>query len=101
VLGDIVNPYHSSGMRLMEAVGFGVSKAAALADLAAQRDVTPVEVVAFGDMPNDLPMLAYAGTSYAVCDAHPEVLAAVRHVIGGPDKDGVAVVLEQLFPTRA
>ena len=33
------------------------------------------EVVAFGDMPNDLAMLAWAGTSYAMANAHPSVLA--------------------------
>jgi len=68
---------------------------------AAQRGISPVEVVVFGDMPNDMSMLAYAGAPYAVNNAHPDVLAAVRQVIGGNDDDGVAVVLEQLFPTKS
>ena len=41
---------------------------------------TPADVVAFGDMPNDLPMLEWAGTSCAMADAHPTVLAAADHV---------------------
>ncbi len=49
-------------------------------------------VIAFGDMPNDLPLLAWAGTSCAVANAHPAVLAAATHVIGSNDEDGVADV---------
>jgi hydroxymethylpyrimidine pyrophosphatase-like HAD family hydrolase len=56
------------------------------------------EVVAFGDMPNDVPMLTWAGTSYAMANAHPDVLAAVTHTTGRNDDDGVAMVLERLFP---
>jgi len=99
-LAGVVTAYHANGQRLVEAVGIGVSKAAALARLAAQRDIRPADVVAFGDMPNDLPMLAWAGVSYAVANAHPAVLAAVGQVIGGHDEDGVAVVVERLFPAR-
>jgi HAD superfamily hydrolase (TIGR01484 family) len=97
-LAGFVNAYHSNGLRLVEAIATGVSKASALADLAAARGIEPAEVVAFGDMPNDLPMLAWAGTSYAVANAHRDVLAAVDHVIGANDSDGVAEVLERLFP---
>ena len=96
-LSGLVNVYHSNGLRLVEAIATGVSKASALADLAARRGLTPADVVAFGDMPNDLPMLAWAGTSYAVANAHPDVLAAVDHVIGAVDDDGVAEVLETLY----
>jgi hydroxymethylpyrimidine pyrophosphatase-like HAD family hydrolase len=49
-------------------------------------------------MPNDLPMLAWAGTSYAVANAHPLVLAAVTHRTSRNDDDGVAQILERLFP---
>ena len=96
-LDGLVNVYHSNGTRLIEAVAPGVSKASALADLAAAHGIDRTEAVAFGDMPNDLPMMAWAGTSYAVANAHPDVLAAVDHVIGGHDQDGVAAVLELLF----
>ncbi|GAB3864651.1 Cof-type HAD-IIB family hydrolase [Dactylosporangium cerinum] len=98
VLAGIVTVYHSNGIRLIEATAAGVSKASALADLAARGDIDPADAVAFGDMPNDLPMLAWAGTSYGVANAHPDVLAAVDRVIGANDDDGVAEVLEQLFP---
>jgi Cof subfamily protein (haloacid dehalogenase superfamily) len=98
VVGDLVSVYHSNGLRLVEAIATGVSKASALADLAERAGIDPAEAVAFGDMPNDLPLLAWAGTSYAVANAHPDVLAAADQVAGPVDEDGVAAVLEELFP---
>lgn len=77
----------------------GVSKAFALEALARQHGVSPGAVVAFGDMPNDLPMLAWAGTSVAPANAHPDVLAVVDHVTEDCDQDGVAVFLEQVLST--
>jgi hydroxymethylpyrimidine pyrophosphatase-like HAD family hydrolase len=53
--------------------------------------------VAFGDMPNDLPMIVWAGTSFAVANAHPEVRAAADQVCPTNDEDGVAQVLERLL----
>lgn len=74
----------------------GVSKAAALADLCTQWSIDRGEVVAVGDAPNDLPMLAWAGSAYAVANAHPEVLAIAHHHLPGNDDDGVATLLERL-----
>ncbi len=48
-------------------------------------------------MPNDLPLLTWAGTSCAVANAHPEALAAATHVIASNDEDGVAAYLECLY----
>ncbi len=48
-------------------------------------------------MPNDLPMLEWAGTSYAVANAHPTVIAAADHVAPHHDDDGVAVTLARIF----
>jgi hydroxymethylpyrimidine pyrophosphatase-like HAD family hydrolase len=75
----------------------GVTKATALAALARHHLIGAGQVVAFGDMPNDLPMLNWAGTSYAVANAHPDVLAAVTHVTAANDDDGVAQILEKLY----
>ena len=49
-------------------------------------------------MPNDLPLLAWAGQAYAVANAHPSVLEAVEQHTASVDDDGVAQVLERLFP---
>ncbi|GII56199.1 hydrolase [Planotetraspora thailandica] len=97
IVGDIVTATHSSGRALIEMSAYGVTKATGLAALAAGRGIEPGDVLAFGDMPNDLPMLTWAGTSYAVANAHRDVLAAVDHVTAANDEDGVARILEDLF----
>ena len=81
---------------LLEMSATGVSKATTLARWCAERGVTAEEVVAFGDMPNDLPMLSWAGTAYAVANAHPLVLAATANHAPDHDADGVAEVIEQV-----
>ncbi|WP_342775017.1 Cof-type HAD-IIB family hydrolase [Nonomuraea diastatica] len=97
LVGHLVTATHSSRRGLIEMSAQGVTKASALAALAAQNEIKPAQAVAFGDMPNDLPMLSWAGTSYAVANAHPAVLAAVDHVTAANDDDGVAQVIEKLY----
>jgi hydroxymethylpyrimidine pyrophosphatase-like HAD family hydrolase len=96
VAGDLVECTHSGGANLVEVSAAGVSKAAALSALCAARGVDPADVIAFGDMPNDLAMLRWAGRGYAVANAHPSVLAAGLPTTASNDEDGVARVLERL-----
>jgi hypothetical protein len=53
--------------------------------------------MAFGDMPNDVPMLRWAGHGVAMANAHADVLAAADEVTGTNAEDGVAQVLERWF----
>ena len=46
-------------------------------------------------MPNDVPLLSWAGWSVAVENAHPDVIDVVDEVTTSNDDDGVAVVLER------
>jgi Cof subfamily protein (haloacid dehalogenase superfamily) len=87
-----------SGLELVEISAAGITKAFALATLCEELAIEPAEVVAFGDMPNDLPVLEWAGLGVAVANAHPDVLAAADEVTASNDEDGVAIVLERLFP---
>jgi Cof subfamily protein (haloacid dehalogenase superfamily) len=98
-VGDLVTVTHSSGRGLLEMSAHGVTKASALAELCAGLGILADEVIAFGDMPNDLPMLTWAGRSYGVANAHPGVLDAVAFHTASNDDDGVAKVLERLFPS--
>jgi hydroxymethylpyrimidine pyrophosphatase-like HAD family hydrolase len=95
-VGDRATPTWTTD-HLMEISAVGVTKGGALAALCDRLGVTPQEVVAFGDMPNDLPMLTWAGTSYAVANAHESVRAAADHLAPANTDDGVAVVLAGLF----
>ncbi|NUR91119.1 MAG: HAD family phosphatase [Nonomuraea sp.] len=88
---------HSGVPGLLEISALGVNKAGMLGELCRERGVEPGEVVAFGDMPNDLAVLAFAGAGYAMANAHPLVLAATEHRTSSNDEDGVAVVLERLY----
>jgi hydroxymethylpyrimidine pyrophosphatase-like HAD family hydrolase len=85
-----------SGAGLVEVAAPGVTKGAALADLCAELGIDRSEVIAFGDMLNDVPMLVWAGRGIAVANAHDEVLAVADEVTASNDEDGVAQVLERL-----
>jgi Cof subfamily protein (haloacid dehalogenase superfamily) len=100
LVGEVVLPTHSNGHRLIEMSALGVSKATTLAELCDEHGIDAADVAAFGDMPNDLPMLMWAGRSYAVANAHPDVLAAVDVTVPANDDDGVARTIEELFPER-
>lgn len=97
VSDEVVTMTHSSGDGLLEISAAGISKASTLSVVCGERGLSGDDAVAFGDMPNDLPMLAWAAHSVAVANAHPDVLAAVDEVTASNDDDGVAVVLERLF----
>jgi hypothetical protein len=86
-----------SGGPFVEIGAVGVSKASGLARLCEELCVAAADVVAFGDMPNDLPMLRFAGHGVAVANAHPEVLAEANEVARSNDDDGVARVIERLL----
>ncbi|QCB94275.1 HAD family hydrolase [Cellulomonas shaoxiangyii] len=98
-VGDLAHVSTSVSGTGTEALGEiaapGVTKAATLARWAARQDVPADDVWAVGDAPNDLPMLTWAGRSFAVANAHPHVRAVVDEVVPSNADDGVAHVLER------
>lgn len=88
---------HSSIDGLLEVMAQGVTKASTLERWLAGHGLSAADVVAFGDMPNDVELLSWAGHGVAVANAHPEVLAVADEVTGTNDADGVAEVLERFF----
>ncbi len=94
VVGDRAVVSYSGAAGLAEISALGVTKASALGHWCAAKGIDPADVYAFGDMPNDLPMLEWAGWSVAVANAHPAVLDFVDEVCASNDEDGVAQVLE-------
>ncbi len=85
---------------LVEVAAAGVTKGAALGTLAATLGLGPTDTIAFGDMVNDIPMLAWAGWGVAVANAHPALRQVADEITAAADDDGVARVLERLLPTR-
>jgi hypothetical protein len=90
--GDIT---YSTNNGLVEVVPRGISKASGVDEVARPLGIAAEDVVAFGDMPNDLPMLRWAGHGVAMGNAHPDVLAAANEVTAPNTDDGVARVLER------
>jgi len=82
----------ASGSEAVEVTAAGVNKATAVAELG----FPPDEVIAFGDYPNDIPLLTWAGRGVAMGNAHADVLAIADEVTATNDEDGVALVLERL-----
>jgi Cof subfamily protein (haloacid dehalogenase superfamily) len=92
VQGDIT---YSTNNGLIEVVPRGISKATGVMEVARPLGIAAEDVVAFGDMPNDVPMLVWAGHGVAMGNAHPDALAAANEVTTTNTDDGVARVLER------
>jgi Cof subfamily protein (haloacid dehalogenase superfamily) len=96
-LRGLVEVTRSSADGLVEISASGVTKATGLAWVAESYGVAPEDILAFGDMPNDLPMFALVGRSVAMANAEPAVRAAASDVTGGNDADGVAEYLDTVL----
>lgn len=92
VEGDIT---YSTNNGLIEIMPLGTSKATGVEDIARSLEIDATEVVAFGDMPNDVPMLLWSGHGVAMGNAHPDAIAAANEVTADNNDDGVARVLER------
>ncbi|MFC9113424.1 MULTISPECIES: HAD family hydrolase [Streptomyces] len=90
-----------SGPGTVELQPCGVTKATGLALAAEHLGLRPEDTIAFGDMPNDVPMFRWAGHGVAMADAHAELKAVADEVTLSNEDDGVAVVLERLFGRTA
>lgn len=90
-----------SGAPFLELSAAEVSKASALAAYCRERAIDAARVLSFGDMPNDLPMLQWAGHSVAMGNAHASVLTATQEITLSNEEDGVAVVVERLLADNA
>jgi HAD superfamily hydrolase (TIGR01484 family) len=89
-----------AGLRLVEISAAGVTKASALERLCRRLGIAASEVVAVGDMDNDLAMLEWAGTAVAVANATQDVLDAADEVTAANTDDGVALLLERILAAR-
>jgi len=96
-LGGLAEATHSSSSALAEISAVGVTKAAGLAWLCEREGIEPSAVLAFGDMPNDVPMLTWAGRAVAMGNAHPAVLDVASAVTASNEDDGVARYLRDVF----
>ncbi|UGT72073.1 HAD family hydrolase [Nocardia gipuzkoensis] len=95
LIGERADITYSTEHGLIELSAPGITKAAGLSVVAQRLGVDEATIVAFGDMPNDVPMLTMAGHGVAMRNAHPEALAAADEIAESNSDDGVARVLER------
>ncbi len=96
-VGHLADLTFSHPRGLVEMSPPGVTKATGLAEVANRAGVAAADVVAFGDMPNDLEMLRWAGHGVAMGNAHPALHDVADEVTASNADDGLAVVLERWF----
>jgi Cof subfamily protein (haloacid dehalogenase superfamily) len=90
-----------AGLGFIEVLPPGITKATGLGIALARYEVDLRDVLVFGDMPNDLPMIdavrEAGGHAVAVANAHPAVRAAAPELTSGNDAEGVARYLEAVL----
>ncbi|WP_406285908.1 HAD family hydrolase [Streptomyces sp. NBC_00209] len=86
-----------AGPGVVEILPLGLSKATGLSLAARRLGVKAADTIAFGDMPNDIPMFAWARHGVAMANAHADLKAVAQETTTSNDDDGIAVVLERLL----
>lgn len=95
LVGDRAEITYSTEHGLIELSVPRVTKASGLLQVAARLGIDPGATVAFGDMPNDVPMLQLARHGVAMGNGHPDAIAAADEVTATNVEHGVARVLER------
>ncbi|MFD6423982.1 HAD family hydrolase [Streptomyces sp. NPDC060198] len=96
VVGSLVNIV-MAGPGVVEILPLGLSKATGLSLAARRLGVKAADTIAFGDMPNDIPMFGWARHGVAMANAHDELKAVAHEITASNEDDGIAVVLEELL----
>ncbi|MDX3852995.1 HAD family hydrolase [Streptomyces sp. AK02-01A] len=86
-----------AGAGVVEILPLGLTKATGLSLAARRLGVTAADTIAFGDMPNDIPMFRWARHGVAMANAHEELRSMADEVTASNEDDGIAVVLEKLL----
>ncbi|MFJ9905399.1 HAD family hydrolase [Streptomyces sp. NPDC101152] len=86
-----------AGAGIVELLPLGLSKATGLSLAARRLGLKAADTIAFGDMPNDVPMFGWAAYGVAMANAHEELKAVADEVTASNEDDGIAVVLERLL----
>ncbi|MFB8028479.1 HAD family hydrolase [Streptomyces sp. NPDC056465] len=95
-VGDLAS-VTMAGPGTVELAPYGVDKGTGISLAAELTGHDPAGAVAFGDMPNDLPMFRLCGHTVAMGNAHAALRAEADEITGSNEEDGVASVLERMF----
>ncbi len=103
VSDKIMKPFHyelsfiQSSPVYLEATVKGINKANSLQTICDYLHIKPEEVMAFGDAPNDISMLEFAGLGVAMGNACDSVKAVADEITLSNNEDGIAQVIEKYF----
>ncbi|MEH0634864.1 HAD family hydrolase [Streptomyces bottropensis] len=86
-----------AGEGIVELLPLGLSKATGLSLAARRLGAKRADTIAFGDMPNDIPMFNWSTHGVAMANAHADLKAIANEVTTSNDDDGIAAVLERLL----
>lgn len=90
-----------SGNSYIDVMKRGEGKGTSLAHLQAHLGVTEEETLCFGDFPNDLTLMEHCTYSYAMKNAHPDLLKVCRYQTEKTnDEDGVIETVLELFDIK-
>lgn len=76
----------NAGNMWIDFVPFDSNKGTALKFMLEQLNLTPAEAICFGDQQNDIEMLEYAGTSYAMAHAKPDIQKHATNITESVEK---------------
>lgn len=94
---ELAHVTYSMTEGVLEVAAPNVTKRRGIQWLADHHGIAREDIIAFGDMPNDIEMLSWAGWGVAMENAHAEVKAAADEVTVAHHQAGVAKVLERWF----
>lgn len=86
-----------SGEHWVDVMNRTANKGAALRALQRELGITPAQTMVFGDYLNDLEMLDAADWSFAMANAHPEVVRRARHLAPSNNDNGVLRTVARLL----
>ncbi|MGW1781298.1 Cof-type HAD-IIB family hydrolase [Streptomyces sp. NPDC002143] len=86
-----------SGEHWVDVMNRTANKGAALRRLQRELGITPAQTLVFGDYLNDLEMLDAAEWSFAMANAHPEVVRRARHLAPSNNDNGVLRTVVRLL----
>lgn len=86
-----------SGAHWVDMMAPSASKGRALAAIQERLGVGPAQTAVFGDYLNDAELYDHADLSFAMANAHPDILARARYIAPGNADDGVLHTIEVLL----
>jgi len=81
---------------ILDVVPVGVDKGVGVLRALGELGVDAARAVSFGDMPNDLPMFAVTGRSFAIGRSRPELTAVADETLDDVEHDGFAGKMTEL-----